>query len=809
MNTHRNIFACLVHEKVDCILDLVRNLNYLDPNSLILLYNGGRESDLLDINFSWEKYGAVQHPEPSPMKWGTLHGFALDCMEFALAQYEFDTMTIVDSDQLSVRKGYTEFLTTFLEGQNQVGMLVNVPEVQPKITTVGPAKAAWKEYELWKSFLQQFPRGEEKFVHWSFWPSTVFTHEAVKQLVQLFQNKSELQTIMNRTSIWATEEVVFPTLVSLVGLRLLRSPLSYECVKYRARYSLGKLQRVMEKEDVYWVHPVNRSYNNNLRQYIRSHFQEYAYTKSSHAIREHPAPEPDPLHRLSIINQMKNIEGWLSDEEADLLIDTTEKVLTEHPDGANIIEVGSYCGRSTIVFGKVIQQLEASARIYAIDPHTGRVGAEDQQILQKGPTLGRFQQNLKKYGINEFVELIQSHSYQVAWNEPVHLLFIDGLHDYLNVSRDFNHFAGWVVEGGYILLHDYADYYPGVKIFVDELLTTDDYTKVDCAGSMILLRKAVTPSGESKQELEPDRHIREAKKSQVIQRIESDQLIVVRVNNTTLPGIVQAPENSEKPAIPFKTHKNDTSVRDAGRKEQFDISGRAGKKPLVSCIMPTANRRRFVPQSIRYFLRQDYARKELLILDDGSDPIEDVVPDDARIRYIRLSEDLSLGAKRNYACEKARGEVIIHWDDDDWMADWRIDYQVTALLKENADVCGINRIYYFNPAEHQAWQYVYPENAKPWVGGNTLCYKKSFWCTNPFPDISIGEDTRFIWKDTAKRITFLPDVDFFVGLIHTRNTSRKRTSSRRWKPLAVSKIQELVRQDWEFYCPQSQVPEVE
>ena len=46
--------------------------------------------------------------------------------------------------------------------------------------------------------------------------------------------------------------------------------------------------------------------------------------------------------------------------------------------------------------------------------------------------------------------------------------------------------------------------------------------------------------------------------------------------------------------------------------------------PLVSCIMPTADRRRFVPQAIRNFLAQDYAERELVILDDGADSIADL-----------------------------------------------------------------------------------------------------------------------------------------------------------------------------------------
>src|SRR5262249_51867830 len=88
--------------------------------------------------------------------------------------------------------------------------------------------------------------------------------------------------------------------------------------------------------------------------------------------------------------------------------------------------------------------------------------------------------------------------------------------------------------------------------------------------------------------------------------------------------------------------------------------------PLVSCIMPTLKRRRFVPRAIEYFLRQDHPAKELVILDDGSDPVADLIPEHPAIVYRRLEHRLVLGAKRNMACEMARGEIIAHWDDDDW-----------------------------------------------------------------------------------------------------------------------------------------------
>ena len=42
---------------------------------------------------------------------------------------------------------------------------------------------------------------------------------------------------------------------------------------------------------------------------------------------------------------------------------------------------------------------------------------------------------------------------------------------------------------------------------------------------------------------------------------------------------------------------------------------------LVSCVMPTRDRRPFALQAVRYFLRQDFPTRELLVLDDGSDDL--------------------------------------------------------------------------------------------------------------------------------------------------------------------------------------------
>src|SRR5206468_546556 len=84
--------------------------------------------------------------------------------------------------------------------------------------------------------------------------------------------------------------------------------------------------------------------------------------------------------------------------------------------------------------------------------------------------------------------------------------------------------------------------------------------------------------------------------------------------------------------------------------------------PLVSCVMPTRRRADFVMQSIRYFQRQDYPERELLILDDAdSEDLTGRIPADPRVRYLRLPPGQTIGAKRNQGCELARGSLIAQW----------------------------------------------------------------------------------------------------------------------------------------------------
>lgn len=213
--------------------------------------------------------------------------------------------------------------------------------------------------------------------------------------------------------------------------------------------------------------------------------------------------------------------------------------------------------------------------------------------------------------------------------------------------------------------------------------------------------------------------------------------------------------------------------------------------PLVSCIMPTANRRSFVSQAISSFLQQDYPNKELIIVDDGEELVEDLVPDSSLVRYIHLQERLPIGTKRNIACNEAKGSLIAHWDDDDWYASWRLTYQIEELLHKRADVCGLAYPYFYEPDTQTGWHYQVPDDGIPWVYGATLCYTRSFWYHNPFQPIQIGEDTRFVWSSPTNRVLPLENFTFFLGRIHSSNTSRKRTEDPCWHRVPIKLIHSL------------------
>ena len=116
---------------------------------------------------------------------------------------------------------------------------------------------------------------ESKFLHWTFWPSTVFTKDAALDLVKLFKTNKQLQDIMQQTKIWATEEIILPTLTRLLGYEIALNPCSYNFVQYQKDYSPEDIFMAMNTRGAYWIHPVTRNYADPIRKSIREKLNQY------------------------------------------------------------------------------------------------------------------------------------------------------------------------------------------------------------------------------------------------------------------------------------------------------------------------------------------------------------------------------------------------------------------------------------------------------------------------------------------------------------------------------------------------------
>lgn len=219
--------------------------------------------------------------------------------------------------------------------------------------------------------------------------------------------------------------------------------------------------------------------------------------------------------------------------------------------------------------------------------------------------------------------------------------------------------------------------------------------------------------------------------------------------------------------------------------------------PLISCIMPTAGRPRFVSLAVRYFLRQRHPHRELIVVDDGPDRIDHLLPVVPSVRYCRLGSRRRLGEKRNIACDLARGDFIAHWDDDDWTAPTRLSTQLRRLEAGHAGGCGHSAIRFFDPSRGMAWRW--RGSADVWLAGGCLFYQKAVWTATPFRPLAAGEDMVFLHEAGAARFLDLGEADDYVAVIHGGNTSSRPGLGPGWSTLPVDEVSCLLGDDVRLY----------
>ena len=149
-----------------------------------------------------------------------------------------------------------------------------------------------------------------------------------------------------------------------------------------------------------------------------------------------------------------SVEGFLVSPMQEHWLYAEAKSL---PDGATVVEVGSFKGRSTCCLALGCRGTQK--HVFAIDTFKGNEGD-----FKYRPFLQDFLDNLQRCGLSKYVTPVDGRSSEIAktWRKPIDLLFIDGSHDYEDVLADFQNFLPYVQPGGVIAFHDVIDTWPGV-----------------------------------------------------------------------------------------------------------------------------------------------------------------------------------------------------------------------------------------------------------------------------------------------------------------------------------------------------------
>jgi predicted O-methyltransferase YrrM len=145
------------------------------------------------------------------------------------------------------------------------------------------------------------------------------------------------------------------------------------------------------------------------------------------------------------------VPGWLTAAEG--------LALARLAQDAEVLEIGSYHGRSTVCMAQVARRLDS------IDWHQGDAGSGP------GGTLPALKGTLWRFALRQTVQLHVARTAEVAPGLPARsfdLAFVDGAHDEESVRIDVRACQRLVRPGGVIALHDYG--YASVRRVADELI---------------------------------------------------------------------------------------------------------------------------------------------------------------------------------------------------------------------------------------------------------------------------------------------------------------------------------------------------
>ena len=200
--------------------------------------------------------------------------------------------------------------------------------------------------------------------------------------------------------------------------------------------------------------------------------------------------------------------------------------------------------------------------------------------------------------------------------------------------------------------------------------------------------------------------------------------------------------------------------------------------PPISIVTLTRDRRAFIPLLKYCRVAQSYpdSKIEWVIVDDGTDPIKDLITDMPNVKYILVDTPMTIGAKRNLAVEYATHDILVMMDDDDVYPTNSILTRVATMLAEPAKKCLFSTVLpCYEIHKHVSFMNVPPATLamSQRVSEATLCFTREFWTERQFPDEQIAEGDAFI-RGREHMCREVSPQDVIVSLVHSKNTSSRK-----------------------------------
>mgnify|MGYP000075830547 CR=1 FL=1 len=164
---------------------------------------------------------------------------------------------------------------------------------------------------------------------------------------------------------------------------------------------------------------------------------------------------------------------------------------------------------------------------------------------------------------------------------------------------------------------------------------------------------------------------------------------------------------------------------------------------------------------------------EWIIIDDGSDKIEDLVKNVPGVKYFAYDVKMSLGKKRNLMHEKSCGDIIVYMDDDDYYPACRVSHAVEKLQSSKEALCaGSSEIYIWFKHINKMYQFG-PYNSNHATAG-TFAFKRKLLKDHRYEDhAALAEEKAFLKNYTVPFVQLDPLKTILV-FSHDHNTFDKR-----------------------------------